>query len=120
MERKESNPTKTKFILGKSCECFRILGLERANFCVSAIFKAKWFEDHLNALGVHLLEQCCMCENYGAYGSGTAKVSVFYPFEIILSHIPTHTRSSDPYVSSLSEKSVRHCYPCEISVTNTR
>ena len=40
--------------------------------------------------------------------------------EISLSHIPTHTRSSDPYVSSLSEKSVPHRYPCEISVTNTR
>ena len=36
------------------------------------------------------------------------------------SHIPAHTRSSDPYVSSLSEKSVPHRYPCEISVTNTR
>ena len=36
------------------------------------------------------------------------------------SHIPTHTRSSDPYVSLLSEKSVPHRYPCEISVTNTR
>ena len=36
------------------------------------------------------------------------------------SHIPTHTRSSDPYVSSLSEKSVPHRYPFEISVTNTR
>ena len=35
--------------------------------------------------------------------------------EILLSHIPTHTRSSDPYVSSLSEKSVPHRYPCEIS-----
>ena len=44
----------------------------------------------------------------------------FCPFEMILSHIPTHTRSSDPYVSSLSEKSVPHRYPCEISVTNTR
>ena len=44
----------------------------------------------------------------------------FYLCEIILSHIPTHTRSSDPYVSSLSEKSVPHRYPCEISVTNTR
>ena len=39
---------------------------------------------------------------------------------ICFSHIPTHTRSSDPYVSSLSEKSVPHRYPCEISVTNTR
>ena len=36
--------------------------------------------------------------------------------EKILSHIPKHTRSSDPYVSSLSEKSVPHRYPCEISV----
>ena len=44
----------------------------------------------------------------------------FYQCEIILSHIPTHTRSGDPYVSSLSEKSVPHRYPCEISVTNTR
>ena len=44
----------------------------------------------------------------------------FYPCEIFLSHIPTHARSSDPYVSSLSEKSVAHRYPCEISVTNTR
>ena len=41
-------------------------------------------------------------------------------YEIEFSHIPTHTRSSDPYVSSLSEKSVPHRYPCEISVTNTR
>ena len=32
----------------------------------------------------------------------------------------SHIRSSDPYVSSLSEKSVPHRYPCEISVTNTR
>ena len=39
---------------------------------------------------------------------------------IFLSHIPTHTRSRDPYVSSLSEKSVQPRYPCEISVTNTR
>ena len=39
---------------------------------------------------------------------------------ISFSHIPMHTRSSDPYVSSLSEKSVPHRYPCEISVTNTR
>ena len=31
------------------------------------------------------------------------------------SHIPTHTRSSDPNVSSLSEKSVPHRYPCEIT-----
>ena len=45
---------------------------------------------------------------------------LLYQCEIILSHIPTHTRSSDPYVSSLSEKSVPHRYPCEISVTNTR
>ena len=44
----------------------------------------------------------------------------FYPCEIFLSHIPTHTRSIDPCVSSLSEKSVPHRYPCEISVTNTR
>ena len=36
------------------------------------------------------------------------------------SHIPMHTRWSDPYVSSLLEKSVPHRYPCEISVTNTR
>ena len=36
------------------------------------------------------------------------------------SHIPMHTRSSDPYVSSLLEKSVPHGYPCEISITNTR
>ena len=34
--------------------------------------------------------------------------------------VPMHTRSSGPYVSSLSEKSVPHCYACEISVTNTR
>ena len=27
----------------------------------------------------------------------------FYPCEIILSHIPTHTRSSGPYVSLLSK-----------------
>ena len=39
----------------------------------------------------------------------------FYPCEIILSHIPMHTKSSDPYVSSLSEKFV----PRKISVTNT-
>ena len=44
----------------------------------------------------------------------------FYPCEIILSQIPRHTRSSDPYVSSLSGKSIPHRYPCEISVTNTR
>ena len=30
------------------------------------------------------------------------------------SHILMHTRSSDLYVSSLSEKSVPHPYPCEI------
>ena len=36
------------------------------------------------------------------------------------SHIPTHTKSSDPYVSSLLEKSVPHRWLCEISVTNTR
>ena len=36
--------------------------------------------------------------------------------EKFLSHIPTHTRSSDPYVSSLLEKSV----PCEIGVTDAR
>ena len=41
-----------------------------------------------------------------------------YEGRIFLSHIPTHTRSGDPYVSSLSEKSVPHRYPCEISVTN--
>ena len=34
--------------------------------------------------------------------------------------ISMHTGSSDPYVSSLSEKSVPHHYPCEISVTFTR
>ena len=45
---------------------------------------------------------------------------VFYPCEIILTHIPRHTRSGDPYVSSLSKKSVPHRYPCEIRVTNTR
>ena len=39
---------------------------------------------------------------------------------LLYSHIPTHTRSSDPFVSLLSEKSVPHRYPCEISVTNTR
>ena len=44
----------------------------------------------------------------------------FYPCKKIFSHITTHTRSSGPYVSSLSEKSVPHRYPCEISVTNTR
>ena len=43
----------------------------------------------------------------------------FYPCEIFLSHIPTHMRSSDPYVSSLLEKSVPHRYPRKISVTNT-
>ena len=43
----------------------------------------------------------------------------FNPCEVILSHIPMDTRSSDPYVSSLSEKSVPHRYPCEISLTNT-
>ena len=37
-----------------------------------------------------------------------------YPCEIILSQIPTHTRSSDPYVSSLSEKSFSHTNACEI------
>ena len=42
------------------------------------------------------------------------------PCWISFSHIPTHARSSDPYVSSLSEKSVPHRYPCEISVTNTK
>ena len=47
-------------------------------------------------------------------------IRCFYPCEIFLSHIPMHTRSSDPYVSSLSEKSVPHRYQCEISVTNTR
>ena len=35
-------------------------------------------------------------------------------------HIPMHTRSSDPYVSSLSEQSVPHRYPSGISVTDTR
>ena len=44
----------------------------------------------------------------------------FYPSGIFLSHIPTHIRSSDPYVSSVSEKSVPHPYLCEISVTNAR
>ena len=44
----------------------------------------------------------------------------FHSFEIILSHKPIHTRSSDHYVSSLSEKSVPHRYQCEKSVTNTR
>ena len=40
--------------------------------------------------------------------------------EIEFPHIPRHTRSSDPCVKSLSENSVPHRYPCEISVTNTR
>ena len=44
----------------------------------------------------------------------------FYPCQIILSHIPRHTNSSYPNVSSLLEKSVPHPYPCEIRVTNTR
>ena len=44
----------------------------------------------------------------------------FYQCEIILSHIPMHTRSGGPYVCSLLEKSVAHVYPCEISITNTR
>ena len=44
----------------------------------------------------------------------------FYPCEIILSHISTHTKSSDLYVSSLSKNSDPHRYPCEISVTKTR
>ena len=44
----------------------------------------------------------------------------FYPSEIFLSQIPMHTRLSDPYVSSLLEKSVSNRYPWEISVTNTR
>ena len=35
-------------------------------------------------------------------------------------HLPMHTRSSDPYVSSLLEQSVPHRYPCGISVTNAR
>ena len=30
--------------------------------------------------------------------------------ENIFSHIPMHTRSSDPYVSSLSENSILHRY----------
>ena len=49
-------------------------------------------------------------------------VNVFKKLEDgkFFSHISMHTRSSDPYVSSLSEKSVPHRYPCEISVTNTR
>ena len=42
----------------------------------------------------------------------------FYTCEIILSHIPTHTRLSDSDVCSLLEKSVLHRYPCAISVTN--
>ena len=46
----------------------------------------------------------------------------FNPFEIILSHIhvPMHTGSSGPYVSSMSAKSVLHRYPCETSVNNVR
>ena len=36
------------------------------------------------------------------------RVSTVHPFEVILSHIPTHTRSNDPSVSSMSEKSVPH------------
>ena len=44
----------------------------------------------------------------------------FYTYEIFLPHIPTHTKSNDPYVSSLSEKIVPHRYQCEISVTNAR
>ena len=31
-----------------------------------------------------------------------------FAYEIILSHIPMHSRSRDPYVSLMSEKSVLH------------
>ena len=41
-------------------------------------------------------------------------------YKLRFSQIPTHTRLRDPFVSSLSKKSVPHRYPCEISVTNTR
>ena len=44
----------------------------------------------------------------------------FYLCEIILSHIPMHTRLSDPHVSSLSEMSVQHRYSCEINVPHTK
>ena len=41
--------------------------------------------------------------------------------EKFLSHIPTHTRLSDPCVSSLLEKkSASYRYTCEIRVVNTR
>ena len=48
-------------------------------------------------------------------------ISVVLPMSNILSYIPMHTRSGDPYVSSLSEKkSIQHHYPCDISVSNAR
>ena len=68
---------------------------------------------------------CIMCISLQVYSNWVSRIPdrdfrYFYPCKKFLSHIPTHTRSSDPYVSSLSEKSVPHRYPCEISVTNTR
>ena len=62
------------------------------------------------------------CNNYINYIFRTPDQDFhwFDQCEIILSHIPTHTRSSDHYESLLLEKSVPHRYPCEISATNTR
>ena len=50
--------------------------------------------------------------------SGTPDQSsgYFYTFEI--THIPMHTRSSSPYVSSLPVKSVPYRFSCETSITN--
>ena len=44
----------------------------------------------------------------------------FHPCEIFLSHISTHTRSSDPYVSLLSEKICPTSLPMWDNHTNTR
>ena len=62
-----------------------------------------------NELRVFLLSFICVILFLPQGGMGFSRTPdrdfcFFYPCEIILSHIPRHTRSSNPYVSSLSEK----------------
>ena len=63
------------------------------------------FYNNMAPLGMESLTP--LTQNYFS-GTPYRDICCFYPCEIFLSHIATHTRWSDPYVSSLLEKSFSH------------
>ena len=45
-------------------------------------------------------------------------LTLFYKYDKILSHIPMHTGSRSPCISSLSANSIPNRYSCKITVIN--